>query len=65
MIMIAQRIRNIFSVEIGQLNRKCLNMPSQVYDRRFLVRYKIKILNEFTYYLNTWHIFLNYVQYLN
>ena len=24
------------SVEVGNLNRKCQNMPSQVYDRRLL-----------------------------
>ena len=30
--MIAQKIRNLLSFEIGQLNRNCQNMPSQVYD---------------------------------
>ena len=30
--MIAQRIRKMLSVEVGQANRNCKNMPSHVYD---------------------------------
>ena len=45
--MIAQIIRNILSVEVGKLNRKCQNMASQVSDRRkiasLLIKYQIKI----------------------
>ena len=31
-IMIAQRIRKLLSVAVGQLNRNWQNMPLQVYD---------------------------------
>ena len=55
--IIAPRIRKIFSVEVGELDGKCKNMASPVYDSRL----KLSRNNLITKLL--FEAFLNFVYY--
>ena len=46
--MIVQGTRKTLSVEFGQFNRRCKNMPSQVYNRRVENRLSFKSIKKIT-----------------